>query len=75
MLVPASGITVSAAMAGNNVNISLPTQAGAAYRVFYRSNLNTGNWILLTTILGNGTQKSVSTPMAGGQQFYKVTSP
>ena len=75
MLVPASGIPLSAARSGSNVNISLPTQAGATYRVFYRTNLTSGNWILLTTILGDGTQKSVSAPMTGSQQFYKVTSP
>jgi hypothetical protein len=75
MLVPASGITLSAARSGSNVSISFPTQAGAAYRVFYRTNLNTGNWILLTTVLGDGTAKSVSDPMAGSQRFYKVTSP
>jgi hypothetical protein len=75
MLVPASGITLSAAMAGSSVNISLPTQAGATYRVFYRANLNTGNWILLNNLLGDGTRKSVSDPIAAGQRFYKVTSP
>ena len=49
MLVPASGISLSATRSGSNVNISLPTQAGATYRVFYRANITTGNWILLTT--------------------------
>ena len=49
MLVPASGITLSAARSGRNVNISFPTQDGAAYRVFYRTDLTTGNWMLLTT--------------------------
>jgi hypothetical protein len=37
--------------------------------------LTTGNWILLTTVLGDGTVKSLSDPTAGSQQFYKVTSP
>lgn len=75
MLVPASGITLSATMAGSSVNISLPTQAGATYRVFYRANLNTGNWILLNNLLGDGTRKSVSDPIGTSQRFYKVTSP
>ena len=75
MLVPASGITLSAATAGGNVNISLPTQAGATYRVFYRNSLTTGNWVLLKSLLGDGTRKSVSDPVAAGQRFYKVTSP
>jgi hypothetical protein len=75
MLVPASGITLSAARSGSNVSISFPTQAGAAYRVFYRADLTSGNWILLTTVLGDGTVKSVSDPTTGSQRFYKVTSP
>jgi hypothetical protein len=72
MLVPASGITLSAAKSGSSVNISFPTQAGDIYRVFYRANLTTGNWILVTSLLGDGTQKSVSAPNQG---FYKVSSP
>jgi cell division inhibitor SulA len=75
MLVPASGITLSAARSGSNVSISFPTQAGAAYRVFYRADLPTGNWILLATVLGDGTVKSVSDSTTGSQRFYKVTSP
>jgi hypothetical protein len=75
MLVPASGITLSAATAGGSVNISLPTQAGATYRVFFRANLATGNWILLNNLLGDGTRKSVSDPIGASQRFYKVTSP
>jgi hypothetical protein len=72
MLVQASGMNLSAAKSGNNVNISFPTLAGDNYRVFYRANLTTGNWILLTSLLGDGTQKSVSAPNQG---FYKVTCP
>jgi hypothetical protein len=76
MLVPAYGIAISAARAGaNSVNISFPTQAGATYRVFGRSGLNTGNWMLVGTVLGDGTIKSVSDTAAGEQRFYKVTSP
>jgi hypothetical protein len=75
MLVPASGITLSATRPGSNVSLSFPTQFDVAYRVFYRANLTTGNWILLTTVLGDGTVKSVSDPTTGSQRFYKVTSP
>ena len=75
MVVPASGITLSAERSGSNVSISFPTQTGATYRVFYRTNLTAGDWILLTTVLGDGTAKSVSDPTTGSQRFYKVTSP
>jgi hypothetical protein len=75
MLVPASGISLSATYSGSNVTISFPTQAGAAYRIFYRTNLTTGNWNLLTTVPGDGTVKSVNDPATAGPRFYKVTSP
>jgi hypothetical protein len=76
MLVPASGISLSAATAGSNVVVSFPTLAGSSYRVFYRTNLSTGNWTFLNTVLGNGTVKSVSdSSAASNQRFYKVTSP
>jgi hypothetical protein len=74
MLVPASGITPSAARSGSNVSISFPTQFDAIYKVFYRADLTAGNWILLTSVLGDGTVKSVSDPTTGSQRFYKVTT-
>lgn len=76
MLVPASGIQLSAATAGANVVVSFPTQAGYNYRVFYRTSLTAGNWILLNAVLGDGTVKSASDSSASSnQRFYKVTSP
>jgi len=76
MLVPASGINLSATKAGGNVDLTFSTQAGAAYRVFYRTNLISGNWIFLTTTLGNGTQNTVSdNSRPNSVRFYKVTSP
>ena len=76
MLVSASGINLSAARSGNNINISFPTQLGSGYRIFYRTDLTTGNWTLLNIVLGNGAVETVtdSSP-AGNQRFYKVTSP
>jgi hypothetical protein len=76
MLVPAAGINLSATASGGNIGISFPTQVGATYRVFYRTNLTTGNWIYLATTLGNGTKVTViDNPTARGLRFYKVTSP
>jgi len=76
MLVPASGINLSAAKAGATIVLTFPTQAGSVYRVFYRTNLISGNWILLGTTLGTGTQNTVSdNAMPGSMRFYKVTSP
>ena len=75
MLVPASGIGLSASRSGSNVSINFPTQAGATYRVFYRTNAASGNWTLLTNGLGDGTLKSVTDTPVDSQRFYKVTSP
>jgi len=76
MLVQASGVRLSAARTGSNVVVSFPTQLGSNYRVFYRTNLSTGNWTLLNTVLGDGTVKSVSdSSAASNQRFYKMTSP
>ena len=76
MLVPASAINLSAARSGNNVNLSFPTQTGGNYRVFYRTSLTTGNWTLLTSVLGNGTvETATDSNSADSQRFYKVTSP
>jgi hypothetical protein len=76
MLVPAFGANLSAAVSGNNFNISFPTQNGFQYRVFYRNNLVAGNWSLLATVLGNGSVMTVTdSTTASSQRFYKVTSP
>jgi len=75
MLVPVSGITLSAARSGSNVSISFPTQAGVIYRVFYSANSTTGNWVLLTTLLGDGTVKSASDSSNAARRFYKVVAP
>src|SRR5207244_5064183 len=75
MLVPTSGINVAAARSGTNIIISFPTQAGVVYRVFYRSDLSTGSWTLLTTVVGDGTVKQMTDPLVAGKRFYKVVAP
>ena len=75
MLVPAGGITLTAATSAGQIALSFPTQAGVTYRIFYQPDLATSNWTLLTTVLGNGTVKSVNDPATGSSRFYKVTAP
>jgi hypothetical protein len=75
MLVPAAGISIQTASSAGNFVLSFPTQAGVTYRVFYRTDLSTGNWILLTSVLGDGTVKSVSDPSTGARRFYQVVAP
>lgn len=76
MLVSATAINLKATLAANQFNLSFPTQQGGNYRVFYRTNLTVGYWTLLTSVLGDGTVKSVTDSTVGGsQRFYEVTSP
>jgi hypothetical protein len=75
MFVPAGGISLKAARSANNTLISFPTQQGVVYRVFYRTDIATGNWTLLTTVLGDGSVKSASDSSTDRQRFYKVVSP
>ena len=75
MLVPASGVTLTAGRVGNNVIISFPTQSGVIYRVFYRDNLNAGNWTLLTNVIGDGTVKTASDLATATGRFYQVVAP
>jgi hypothetical protein len=75
MLVPATGITLTARLSGGNTILSFPSQAGVVYRVFYRTNLASGNWTLLSTLLGNGAVTSVSDAAASAARFYRVVAP
>ena len=75
MFVPAGGISLKATRSGNNTLISFPTQRGVVYRVFYRTDIASGNWTLLTSVLGDGTVKSASDSSTDRQRFYKVVSP
>jgi len=75
MLVPASGIKLSAARQNSNVVLSFPSQAGVVYRVFSRNDLTSGNWNLLTSVLGNGGVQLVSIPTTTTAQFYIIVAP
>jgi hypothetical protein len=75
MLVPTSGIHMSASKLGANAVISFPTQAGVVYRVFSCTDLTSGNWNLLTNVLGNGAAEPVSIPVTSSVQFFKVVAP
>jgi len=75
MLVPTTGINLSATKAAGNVVLSFPTEMGVIYRVFYRDDLSTGNWIQMGTVLGDGTRKSVSEPATADRRFYAVVAP
>lgn len=75
MLVPINGIPLSIQHNGTGVVLSFPTQSGNSYRVLYTNNLGSTNWNLLTTVAGDGTQKSVTDNSTDTARFYKVVSP
>jgi hypothetical protein len=75
MLVPATGIALTAGLSAGNTLLSFTSQAGVAYRVFYRTNLTAGNWSLLTNVVSTGAVTSVSAPSTGASRFYKVSAP
>ena len=75
MLVPASGVTVSAGRVSNNITLSFPTQPGVNYRIFYRDDLTTGSWVLLGSVVGDVTTKSFSDSATAAKRFYKVVAP
>jgi hypothetical protein len=64
--------SLSAAPAGNNVNLSFPSVAGHDYNVQYRTNLTAGNWQTLTTVSGTGTNIVVPDATAFGNRFYRL---
>jgi len=75
MLVPTTGIQISATRSGNDAVISFPTQAGVNHRVFWRAGLTEGDWTLLGTVAGDGTVKSITDAANAAQRYYKVTVP
>jgi hypothetical protein len=75
MLVPTSGIVLTASRSGNNAILSFPTQPGLIYRVLTRDQLTAGSWTLLTTVVGNGSTQSISNAPTKAQSYYKVVSP
>jgi hypothetical protein len=74
MLVPTTGINTSASRQGASAVISFPTQTGVVYKVFSRSDLNSGAWSLLTSVLGNGSVEPVTVPATAAAQFYQVVA-
>jgi hypothetical protein len=74
MLVPTTGINMSASRQGANAVISFPTQTGVVYKIFSRADLSSGTWNLLTSVLGNGSIEPVTVPATAAAQFYQVVA-
>jgi hypothetical protein len=75
MLVPTTGIAVTCSFSGGKVNLSFPTQYGVNYRVFYRGEVGSGDWTLLSTVPGDGSVKTFSETPTGERRYYRVVAP
>ncbi len=59
-------------LAGDRLSFSLPTDAGVTFYVEYTTMLTQPNWILLRTIVGDGSVVPVTDPVAKEARFYRV---
>jgi hypothetical protein len=67
----APAYTISAS--GSNAQITFPTVPGPTFRVLYKTNLTDPTWLLLTSVTGDGTVKTVFDPF-GTRRFYIVNT-
>ncbi len=72
---PVPPLELSSSLEGGNIQISFPTQNGASYRVACKSGLTNANWIIIETIIGDGTTNSSSYPADDPVRFYRVLTP
>ncbi|HZM06344.1 MAG TPA: hypothetical protein VFC44_25365 [Candidatus Saccharimonadales bacterium] len=75
MLVPAAAQPgLGGSLVGGALNITIPTQMGYTYTVYYTTNLAVPNWQPVTgqTFAGDGTTHVVTEPATGTQGYYQV---
>jgi hypothetical protein len=64
----------TAATASGNLNLSFPTLYAPTYNVLYKTNLTDAAWHMLTSVVGDGTVKTVSDPATTKSRFYIVNT-
>jgi hypothetical protein len=65
--------TVTAVRSGNDLQLSWPSQGDTDYQVVYKDDLATPNWTPIGPVIaGDGTTKTASVPIGGGNRFYRV---
>jgi hypothetical protein len=79
MLAPAtaaaSEFAVSASVSGSSIQISVPTQLGHNYTLWYSSSLSTPNWTQVGgTITGSGSVQMITQSISGNQGYYRVVA-
>jgi hypothetical protein len=77
MLIPAvaspGSVTLTASLAGGNIQISFLSQSGHSYQLQWSASLTGGIWTNLgSSIVGDGTTKTASESAGTGNGFYRV---
>jgi hypothetical protein len=63
-------------LAGGNMTLSFPTASSQNYTVQKKSNLATGDWILYTNFIGNGSPFQLVVPVTNTPAgFFRVSEP
>jgi uncharacterized repeat protein (TIGR01451 family) len=62
VLVPVSPTITTPVLSGGTAGFSIATEVGVSYKVYYKNSLADADWTLLTTVVGDGTEKPVTDP-------------
>jgi hypothetical protein len=72
-LPPPAAVTVSASASGGMMNLSFPTTIGVIYELLYSGSLSSpSSWQTNSTVIGNGSVKTVNDPITGSARYYRV---
>jgi hypothetical protein len=72
-LVLTPAVSLQGAVIGGNLDLQFGTETGFHYTVLYKSQLSDAIWTVLSTVVGDGTVKTIADPVtAGAGRFYKL---
>ena len=72
--VPQPSLTQAVVINGPNFVFSVATANAITYTVQYKDSLTQSNWVDSTTIVGNGTTKSVTNAVVGTSRFFRISA-
>jgi hypothetical protein len=71
-----TGVKLSnVSQSGGQIHFGFDSKNGTSYVVQFKNSLADVTWQTLTTITGDGSTKSVTDTITGGQRFYRVVNP
>lgn len=65
-------VAATARNGGDHLDLTFPSFLGRTYEIRYKDSLRDPDWLLLTTVIGNGTTTLVSDPIQLTQRYYQV---